>query len=255
MKKLPYILITLLGIVMTVYAVTNGRAEPPFPRPQGAVNDFASVIPPNEERMIDTICREVLQKTGTAIVIATVDTVGDSDYATYANELYADWGIGKKGEDKGVLIFFTKKERKIRIETGYGVEGILPDGLAGQVLDDYVVPFLKEGNYGKGLLNGTIALSQIIAKDAGVQITGTAPYKPTYRPRRTRSLGSRLFSFIFFIILFFLVIRNPMLLPLLLLGMGGRGGGLGGGSSGGFGGGFGGFGGGLSGGGGAGRGF
>ena len=53
MKKLPYILVTLLGIVTALYAVTNGRAEPPFPRPQGAVNDFASVIPLDEERMID----------------------------------------------------------------------------------------------------------------------------------------------------------------------------------------------------------
>jgi uncharacterized protein len=255
MKKLHYIIVALLTIAIALSALTSGRAAPPFPRPQGAVNDFASVIPSNEEQRIDTICREVLQKTGTAIVIVTVDTVGDSDYVTYANELYADWGIGKKGEDKGVLIFLAKKERKIRIETGYGVEGILPDGLTGQVLDDYVVPFLKEGDYGKGLLNGTIALSQIIAKDAGVQITGTVPYNPAYGPRKKRSLGSRLFSFFFFIILFFLVIRNPMLLPFLLLGMGGRGGGLGGGSSGGFSGGFGGFGGGLSGGGGAGRGF
>ena len=256
MKKLYFTIVPLLGIVITLYAFTRGKAEPPFPRPQGAVNDFASVIAPTEAQRIDTICREVLQKTGTAIVIVTVETVGNSDYATYANQLYADWGIGKKGEDKGVLIFLATKERKIRIETGYGVEGILPDGLTGQVLDDYVVPFLKEGEYGKGLLNGTMALSQIIARDAGVQITGTVPYNPVYGPRKKRSLGSRLFSLFFFIVLFFLVIRNPMLLPFLLLGMGGRGGGgLGGGSSGGFGGGFGGFGGGLSGGGGAGRGF
>ena len=112
MKKLYYTIVTLLGIVITLYAFTCGKAEPSFPRPQGAVNDFASVIASNEEQRIDTICREVLQKTGTAIVIVTVDTVGDSDYATYANELYADWGIGKKGEDKGVLIFLAKKERK-----------------------------------------------------------------------------------------------------------------------------------------------
>ncbi len=152
-----------------------------------------------------------------------------------------------------MLIFLTKKERKVRIETGYGVEGILPDGLVGQILDDYVVPFLKKGDYAKGLLNGTIAISQIIAKDAGVKITGQSqsPYSPRYQPRK-KSLGSRLFSLIFFIVLFFLVLRNPILLPFLLLGMGGRGGG---GSFGGFSGGFGGFGGGLSGGGGAGRGF
>ena len=254
MKKTSYILILLVGIVSLLYPASKSKGRPSFPRPRGAVNDFASLIPEREERMMENISREILQKTGTALVIATVDTVGDSDYETYANELYADWGIGKKGEDKGVLIFLTKKERKVRIETGYGVEGILPDGLVGQILDDHVVPFLKRGDYGKGLLNGTIALSQIIAKDAGVQITGKSPYTPRSRPQR-RGLGSRLFSLLFFIILFFLFIRNPFLLPFLFLGMGGRGRGLGGGSFGGFSGGFGGFGGGLSGGGGAGRGF
>ena len=252
MKKFACIFIAFLGIASILYPLSKSSGELPFPKPRGAVNDFASLIPEREERMMGNISREVLQKTGTAIVIATVDTVGDNDYETYANELYANWGIGKKGEDKGVLIFLTKKERKVRIETGYGVEGILPDGLVGQILDDYVVPFLKKGDYGKGLLNGTIAISQIIAKDAGVKITGQSqsPYSPRSRPRKA-SLGSRLFSFLFFIILILLVMRNPFLLPFLLLGMGGRGGG----SFGGFSGGFGGFGGGLSGGGGAGRGF
>ena len=253
MKKFACIFIAFLGIASILYPASKSSGEPPFPKPRGAVNDFASLIPEREERMMANISREVLQKTGTAIVIATVDTVGDSDYETYANELYANWGIGKKGEDKGVLIFLTKKERKVRIETGYGVEGILPDGLVGQILDDYIVPFLKKGDYGKGLLNGTIAISQIIAKDAGVKITGQSqsPYSPRYQSRK-KSLGSRLFSFLFFIVLILLVIRNPLLLPFLLLGMGG---GRGGGSFGGFSGGFGGFGGGLSGGGGAGRGF
>jgi len=253
MKKTYYMLICLSGIIIFLYLGSRGMGKQSFTRPRDAVNDFASLISEKEERMMENISREVLQKTGTALVIVTVDTVGDSDYETYANELYADWGIGKKGEDKGVLIFLTKKERKIRIETGYGVEGILPDGLVGQILDDYVVPFLKKGDYGKGLLNGTIALSQVIAKDAGVKITGESSSIPRPRPQRI-GLGSRLFSLLFFIILFFLFIRNPFLLPFLFLGMRGRGG-FGGGSFGGFSGGFGGFGGGLSGGGGAGRGF
>jgi uncharacterized protein len=255
MKQFLSIIVFTLGIAPFLCAVNSVKAELLFPKPQGAVNDFASLIPPDERQMMEAISREVLQKTATAIVVVTVDAVGDSDYETYANELYADWGIGKKGEDKGVLIFLTKKERKIRIETGYGVEGILPDGLVGQILDDYVIPYLKKDDYAKGLLNGTIAISQVIAKDAGVTITGELPYRQNFTPRRSPSLGSKLFSLLFFIILFLVVMRNPLLLPLLLFGMGGRGGRIGGGSFGGFGGGFGGFGGGLSGGGGAGRGF
>ena len=257
MKKTYYILIFLVAIVTFLYPASTSRGEQSFPKPQGAVNDFASLIPAREEQVMENLCKEVWQKTRTAIVVATVDTVGDSDYETYANELYANWGIGERGKDKGVLLFLTKKERKIRIETGYGVEGILPDGLVGQIRDENIVPFLKKGEYGKGLLNGTIAISQIIAKDAGVRITGQSTYAPRSRSRPQKvSLGSRLLSFLFFIILFFVFIRNPFLLPFLFLGMGGRGGGgLGGGSFSGFSGGFGGFGGGLSGGGGAGGSF
>ncbi len=257
MKKIYYILILcLVGVATFSYPLNRSSGKQPFPRPRGAVNDFASLIPVREERMMENLCKEVWQKTRTAIVVATVDTVGDSDYETYANELYANWGIGERGKDKGVLIFLTKKERKIRIETGYGVEGILPDGLVGQIRDENIVPFLKKGEYGKGLLNGTIAISQIIARDAGVKITGQSIYTPRSRSRPQKvSLGSRLLSFLFFIILFFVFIRNPFLLPFLFLGMGGRGGGLGRGSFGGFSGGFGGFGGGLSGGGGAGGSF
>lgn len=201
---------------------------------------------------METLSMEVLQKTGTSVVVATLPAVEDSDVAIYATELYEDWGIGKKGEDKGVLILLALKERRVRIETGYGVEGILPDGLVGEILDRYTVPFLKKEQYGQGLFNAVAAVSTVIAKDAGVNLTGAVK---TYRTSRSRTRRISLFPLIFIIlILFSLFRRGRGILPLLILGsMGGRGGF--GGGFGGFGGGFGGFGGGMSGGGGAGRGF
>ena len=137
---------------------------------------------------MEALAREVLQKTGTAVVVATVETIGENEeYNLYANGLYKAWGIGKKGKDKGVLIFFTVKERKIRIETGYGVEGILPDGLVGEILDKYVVPLLKEGNYGKGLYNAMYACSAYIAKDAGVQLSDSPmPYRTKVQPGKIK---------------------------------------------------------------------
>jgi len=203
---------------------------------------------------MENLAEELLQKTGTAVVVATIKTVDDNDPDTYANELYASWGIGKKGEDKGVLIFLSVNERKIRIETGYGVEGILPDGLAGSILDQYVVPYLKQNDYGKGLLNGMLAVGQVIAKDAGVTLGDG--YRPVPVKQQKRPGGRGLLPLFIFIIMFIIIARRqPGLLPLLLLmGMSGRGGHYGGGG-GGFSGGFGGFGGGISGGGGASRGF
>jgi uncharacterized protein len=246
------ILFLCVAFFLTLMAGTAFTAEK-YPSPRGAVNDFANVIDSADAARMEALAREVLQKTGTAVVVATVDTVGENeDYSLYANGLYKAWGIGKKGEDKGVLIFLTVKERKIRIETGYGVEGILPDGLVGEILDKYVLPLLKTGNYGQALYNGMYACSVYIAKDAGVQLSGSsAPYRTR---ARAENKGINIFGIIIFLIVAALLLgtrTGRSMLPwlLLLFFSGGRGGG------GGFGGGFGGFGGGGSGGGGAGRDF
>ena len=98
----------------------------------------------------------------------------NEETSLYVNGLYKAWGIGKKGEDKGVLIFLTLKERKIRIETGYGVEGILPDGLVGEIRDKYFKPQLQAGNYGKAFYDTMYMLSSYIAKDAHVQLNDSS---------------------------------------------------------------------------------
>ena len=246
----------LLLLILPLLFCLPAWAERPFPKPKGPVNDFANVIPPAYEQKMQAITLEVLQKTGTSVVVVTMPDIEGYEYNEYATRLYEKWGIGKKGEDKGVLILVTVKERKMRIETGYGVEGILPDGLCGEIRDQYMVPLLKENKYGEGLLNGTIAVSQVIARHSGIQLTGQVPLK---RAEKKRSVFS--FLPLILIIIFMFSSRRrggSWLLLALLLGGGGGGrygsGGMGG-SFGGFSGGFGGFGGGMSGGGGAGGGF
>lgn len=251
-------LVTLF-LLPLIASAANAWAEE-LPKPKGLVNDFANVISPEYEQRLVQVTHELLRGTGVSVVVVTMPDIGGEDYNEYANRLYAAWGIGKKGEDRGVLIFVTVKERKMRIETGYGMEGLIPDGLAGEIRDQYMVPYLKENRFGEGLLNGTLAVAQIIAKDAGVRLTGEAPLK---RPQKKRSGLSALLVTLIFLGLLFSMGRRGGLWPLLLLIFMGRGGGYGGGygrggfggSFGGFGGGFGGFGGGLSGGGGAGGGF
>ena len=250
-------IILALAIPLFMALIVNVTyAAEKYPSPRGtAVNDFANIIDQENAIKMEALAREVLQKTGTAVVVATVETIGENEeYNLYANGLYKAWGIGEKGKDKGVLIFFTLKERKIRIETGYGVEGILPDGLVGEILDKYALPFLKKGHYGKGLYNAMYACSAYIAKDAGVQISDSPmPYRTRVQQGKIK-IGP--FEIIFFLIAAAVLLGTRTgreMLPWLLLIFlsGGRGGGGGGG----FGGGFGGFGGGGSGGGGAGRSF
>jgi uncharacterized protein len=230
-------------------------AEAGFPPPRGAVNDFAGIIDAASMQTMENLSREVLEKTGTSIVVAVLAGIGDNDPDDYANRLYQAWGIGAKGKDRGVLVFLALKERKVRIETGYGVEGILPDGLIGEILDKYVLPDLKAGRYGQGLTRGVVAVATVIAKDAQVALTGapllSAPQEVASRP------GINLFTVIFIVIVLVLLIGTRPgreLLPyLIMILMSGGGRGRGGGGFGG--GGFGGFGGGSSGGGGASRDF
>jgi uncharacterized protein len=253
--KIMFILAVALFLALTANAA---YAADKYPSPRGAVNDFANIIDPDSAAKMEALAREVLQKTGTAVVVVTVPTIGENEeYNLYANGLYKAWGIGKKGEDKGVLIFLTLKERKIRIETGYGVEGILPDGLVGEIRDKYLKPQLQAGNYGKAFYDTMYALSSYIAKDANVQLSDSPEPLPYRRDVRPQQKGINVAGLIFFLIVAALLLgtrTGRSMLPwilLMFLGGGGRGGGGGGGFSGGFGG----FGGGGSGGGGAGGSF
>ena len=233
-------------------------AQSAYPRHQGrAVNDFAGVIEAENARKMEALAAEMWHKTSTAIVVVTVASIGDDqEISQYVNGLYSAWGIGKKGEDKGLLIFLSVGDRQIRIETGYGVEGILPDGRLGEILDAHVVPYLKAGETGKGLYNAALVCAAYIAKDAGVDLTGVAPlYRPSSRPAPQ---GFNLPALIFFLIAAAVLLgtkQGRRMLPWILLLLATSGGRSGGARGGGFGGGFGGFGGGMSGGGGAGRSF
>jgi uncharacterized protein len=231
------------------------HAEQRFPEKRDFVQvyDMADVIDPAYEQQIQAVTLELLQKTRVPVMVVTMPDIEGHEYNEYTNRLYEHWGIGEKGKDKGVLIFITIKERKMRIETGYGLEGILPDGLAGEIRDRYMAPYLKKNQYGQGLLNGTLAVSQAIAQHEGVQLTGQTPREP----RRDKRSGLSFLPLILILIFVFFSRRRGgawLLLPLLFGGGGHRDSGFGG-SFGGFGGGFGGFGGGGSGGGGAGGSF
>lgn len=249
-------LLFLCAIFFIAFMASTVLAAEKYPLPgRTAVNDFANVIDQANASKMESLANEILQKTGAAVVVATIPELGpNEEISLYVNGLYKAWGIGKKGEDRGVLILLAVKERKIRIETGYGIEGILPDGLTGEILDKYVVPHLKAGETGQALYNAMFACGAYIAKNAGVQLTGVAsPYRTKARPEKK---GFNIAGLILFLIAAAVLLGTKtgrQMLPwilLMVLSSGGRGGG-----GGGFGGGFGGFGGGMSGGGGAGRDF
>ncbi|MFH1541388.1 MAG: TPM domain-containing protein [Elusimicrobiota bacterium] len=220
-----------------------------LPKPANWISDETNTIDASSYQQINTIIQELEQKTGAEIAVVSVKNFVDSDsIEDFSAKLFKEWGIGKKGKDNGVLLISSIENKKLRIEVGYGLEGILPDGLCGEILDKYIVPYFKNGEYGKGMSTGVLAIASVIAKDAGIELTcGTVEIKQV---GKVSKLGIFL-RFLFLIMSIYIFIRHPFLF-MLFLGMSGGGGrGLGGG---GFSGG-GGFGGGFSGGGGASRGW
>jgi uncharacterized protein len=145
-------------------------AEPPLPDHSGFVTDLAGVIGTATAQKLEGLCRQLAKQTGAELAVATVKTVAPLDSKTYAGKLFEKWRIGKKGKDNGVLLLLAMDERRVEIEVGYGLEGVITDAGAGRILDDYVVPFFKQGQFGEGLYNGAAALAARIAKDAGQEL-------------------------------------------------------------------------------------
>jgi len=238
-----------------------------WPRPQGYASDFAGVLDAASRDSIEALAAELREKTGAELAVATTPDLGDDDIDAAAVDLFKAWGVGSKSKDEGVLILLAEKERRVRIEVGYGLEGILPDGLCGSIIRHVMAPDLSAGRYGPGLLQGARAVVGVIAKDRGVAITG-AIQPPSEDDERGGGMTPRS---VFMIALLIAIVLSNILRagarrrgwmgrwggggPGGFGGMFGGFGGMGGGFGGGGGGGFGGFGGGRSGGGGASGGF
>jgi uncharacterized protein len=221
-------------------------------KPTDYVNDFAHVLDPNTVAQLDNICQQIDQKAHAQIAVVTIKSLDGSEIESYAVDLFKKWGIGAKATDHGVLILLATQDHRYRIEVGYGLEPILPDGKVGGIGRE-AVPLLRQNDFNGAIALMTTRVAQVIAQDAGIQLTGaTEPAAPERQPHAGLSVG----GIIAIIIIALIVLFTPLgrlLLWGLLLGGGGGGGGFGGGGGGfgGGGGGFGGFGGGSSGGGGA----
>jgi len=139
--------------------------EPNYPQSSGYVNDFAGVLSQEEQGKLETLCQKLEQKTGAEMAIVSVPSVAPLDTKEYAVKLFEKWKIGKKGKDNGILVLLALQEKRIEIEVGYGLEGVVNDAKAGEILDKYVVPYFKEGKFGDGLYSGAVEIATLIAQE------------------------------------------------------------------------------------------
>lgn len=141
-------------------------ASAQFPEPQQParlVNDFASVMSTAQQAELEQMLVAYDDSTSTQIAIVTVKTLDGYDVADYANRLYEKWGIGGKENNNGVLILLGLDERKVRIETGYGVEDRLTDALSRRIIEQQLLPAFREGDYAGGFTKASLTVIDILS--------------------------------------------------------------------------------------------
>jgi len=273
---------TLRWLTIVMLLVAPGRGLPGesvagLPAPTGYVNDFAGVLSPDTKQSLEELCTEVDQKAHAQIAVVTVEKLeadpvkgmkaGDElpapSVEEFAVKLEEKWKVGAKGTDRGLLMIFVMNPLPAhgRIEVGYGLEGILPDGKVGDIGRE-MKPVLRDGDLNQGISLGVQEIARVIASDAGVTLAGLegseAPARERYysqpQPQmQVNPIAALIFGVILLVVIGTLIRTGHIgLLFFLLFNLmgGGGGGGFGGGGDN-EGGGGGGFGGGGSGGGGA----
>jgi len=257
------LLVLWLGLVLVLTA--RAQDVPPRPDPPRLVNDLAGLMQPQEVAALEQKLVSYNDSTSSQIAVVTVPSLGGNDIADYAQKLYEGWGIGRKGKDNGILVLVAQQEHLARIQTGYGLEGAVPDALAKRIISNTLVPAFKQNQYYAGLDRGT---DQLIALAKGEYKADSADVQRQQGSGDHSGSGAGFWIIIGVLILVFLLRSRGggggrggrggggFMAPIIFGDFsggrgvfGGGGGGFGGGGGGG--GGFGGFGGGSSGGGGA----
>ncbi len=252
------LLLTLVFCLIVINASFAAVPEPPA-KPQNYVTDLAGIVEDSKEQQMNAYLRELEQKTTAQIMVLTVQSLDGEDIAGFSLRMAEKWKTGQKGKDNGALITVALKEKKYRIEVGYGLEGILPDGFVGSVGREHMVPHFRKGDYTGGLFSAVTAITRTIAAKDNIEITGMPkPQTKTKMQRQPAQKKDSTFTIILAAILFVLAlvlfIKNPSLFSYIFIniiyntllalifsrnagGWSGGGGGFGGGGGGGFGGG------------------
>lgn len=236
-----------LGALLLAAVFVSPSSALEVPYLSGRVVDLAGIIPEATEERIEAKSRQLEERTGAQVAVLTVSSLEGQSLEDFTVRVVDEWQLGQAGQDNGVLVFVAVDERRLRIEVGYGLEGVLTDAMSGRILDGAIAPSFREGDFGGGLERGVDAVIALVSGE------GEPP------PVRGRGEDDGIPGcFLIFLFLVFFVI-----LPMLrqrrhysrgwssrrgwsggwMIG-GGRGGGFSGGGFGGFSGGGGGFGGG-----------
>lgn len=147
-----------LLFLCSIFVASQASAAPEIPPLTGRVVDLAGLLSPASEAELSSLLAAHESKSSNQVVVLTVPDLQGHDIAGFALETAREWALGQDGRDNGVLILIAKKEKKMRIEVGYGLEGDLPDAWAKRIIQSEMRPAFKQGDFDGGIMNGTQAV-------------------------------------------------------------------------------------------------
>lgn len=145
-------------------------------QPEGHVNDFAKVLTPKGRGQLETYCRAIKQSTGAEIALVTIPSLDGEPIEDVANYLFRHWGVGNKETKEGVLVLLAIRDRRSRVEIGYGLEPYITDGFAGSVLRSMRTP-LRAGSYDDALAEAAMTIGDTITRAKGGAAAKALPRK------------------------------------------------------------------------------
>lgn len=196
--------LALIIVIFFLSAICFG-ADVPFLT--GHVNDNAGILSKEMRQTITESLKVHEQKTGNQIAVLTIPSLEGDSIEDYAVNVFNTWKLGQKGKDNGILVIVAPNDRRMRIEVGYGLEGTLPDGLAGSIIRNIMTPHFKTGNYNDGiqagikaiievLEGGTLADMESAASDTGKESIGSGLSEPDLTITERILFGAFIFGII-----------------------------------------------------------
>ncbi len=155
---IPTLLLVALLVIATGPASVGALEVPPL---RGRVNDYAGLMPPEPARALDERLARFEQQTGHQIAVLTIPSLEGEDLEGFSIRVAEKWKIGKKGLDNGAILLIAKNDRKLRIEVGYGLEGILPDAIASRIIREIIVPHFRANDFSGGIESGIEAILKV----------------------------------------------------------------------------------------------
>ena len=150
--------VTKLLLALALIFIAAPALAQDFPKLTGRVVDQANLLSPQQEADLTAKSEALERQTGRQFVVATVSSLGDRTVEDYGYQLGRHWGIGREKQDDGVILLVAPNEKKVRIETGYGAEGFLPDILAGRIIRNDILPRFRSGDMAGGIMAGADAV-------------------------------------------------------------------------------------------------